>query len=200
MNRIGMMIDVSHVSDSTFFQVLALTSKPVIASHSSCRKFVPGFERNMNDDMIRAMAANGGVIQINFGSTFIDSASRNGFDARRAALRQFLLESDAEWGDSASNTFLAQYDETHGGKPYSTVQRVADHIDHVVALAGVDHVGFGSDFDGVGDSLPIGLKDVSMYPNLIAELLRRDYKPEDIRKMCGENLMRVWKANERKGN
>ena len=197
MNRLGMMIDVSHVSDSTFYQVLELTNKPVIASHSSCRKYIPGFERNMNDDMIRAMAKNRGVIQINFGSTFIDSTSKEAFDARWKALRKFLLESGAEYGDSASNAFLQQYDDKNGGMPYSTVQRVADHIDHVVKLAGVDHVGFGSDFDGVGDSLPIGLKDVSMYPNLIAELLRRSYKPDDIRKICGENLMRVWKANEK---
>ncbi|MFK7970293.1 MAG: dipeptidase [Bacteroidia bacterium] len=196
MNRLGIMIDISHVSDSAFYQVLALTQKPVIASHSSCRKYIPDFERNMNDDMIKKLGDNGGVIQINFGSTFVDSASRNGFDRRRAAIRQFLLESEAEWGDSTCNAFIADYDQKQGGLPFSNVQRVADHIDHVVKLAGVDHVGFGSDFDGVGDSLPIGLKDVSMYPNLIAELLRRGYSTEDIRKFCGENIMRVWKANE----
>jgi membrane dipeptidase len=165
MNRVGIMVDVSHVSDTTFWQVMELSKVPVIASHSSCRHFTPGFERNMSDEMIVALAEHGGVIQINFGSAFLDGKYRAAEEA---------------------------------GNPVARVDLsvVADHIDHVVQLVGVDHVGFGSDFDGVGDSLPIGLEDVSMYPNLIAELLERGYGEADIEKICSGNVLRVWQAVE----
>ena len=163
MNDTGIIVDISHVSDSTFYQVIALTKVPVFASHSSCRYFTPGFERNMSDDMIKTLADYGGVIQINFGSSFLDADFRA-----------------AEEGDTTA---------------FTTVKMVADHIDHVVNIAGIDYVGLGSDFDGVS-SLPRGLEDASELPNLIEELLIRGYSDEDIAKICYKNTFRVWRAVE----
>jgi membrane dipeptidase len=190
MNRLGIMVDISHVSDSTFYDVMKITRVPAIASHSSCRYFTPGFERNMSDDMIRTLAKNGGVIQINFGASFLDSVARQN-SKLLDSLEVLLASKHLMSRDSAAQPFIEQF----GKNPrelYSDVARVADHIDHVVKLVGVDHVGIGSDFDGVGDSLPLGLKEVSDYPNLIAELLRRGYSPEDIEKICSKNVLRVW--------
>jgi membrane dipeptidase len=196
MNRLGMMIDVSHVSDDAFWQIIEISEAPVIASHSSARYFTPGFERNMNDEMIVAMAEKGGVIQINFGSTFVNQESRDYGDARSAAGKQYLLEHPDLTEAYLYQDYPAVYAEEHGPLPFATVDDVLDHFDHVVKLTGVDHVGIGSDYDGVGDSLPTGLKDVSSYPNLIAGLLERGYSEEDIRKILGENLLRVWDAVE----
>ncbi|WNJ17583.1 dipeptidase [Pontibacter sp. G13] len=193
MNRVGIMVDISHVSDSAFFDVLAMTDVPMIASHSSCRYFTPGFERNMNDDMLKALAEKDGVIMINFGSTFIDSTSQQFYNSMRAEMADWMRENKVQWGDSAYDAKVEEYKETHGGG-FSSVHVVADHIQHVVEVAGIDHVGFGSDFDGVGDTLPTGLKDVADYPNLIAELLRRGFTPEDIEKIASGNLFRVWNA------
>ena len=194
MNRVGIMVDISHVSDSTFYDVMKITQAPAIASHSSVRKFVPGFERNMDDDMIKALAENGGVIQINFGSTFIDGDVRTAYDSIQAHIVNWLTENNLNEEDSAAQEYIKSY--TAENFQYSTVEKVADHIDHVVQLVGVDHVGFGSDYDGVGDTLPTGLKDVSEYPNLIAELLRRGYTREDIEKICYKNVFRVWEEVE----
>ena len=196
MNRVGVMVDVSHISDSAFYDVMKATQAPVIASHSSCRKFVPGFERNMNDDMIRELADNGGVIQINFGSTFVDSAAREKADVIQDHLGAWMAERNVTMKDSAAQAYAKKYMKEHPN--YSTVQKVADHIDHVVQLVGVEHVGFGSDFDGVGDTLPTGLKDASEYPNLIAELLNRGYTDEDIEKICYQNVFRVWNEVQQK--
>jgi membrane dipeptidase len=190
MNRVGIMVDVSHISDSTFYDVMKITRAPVIASHSSCRAFVPGFERNMDDDMLKQLAKNGGVIQINFGSTFVDAKSRENSAAVRAHLSQWMEERNLTYQDSAAQEYARTY--MANNPSFSTVQKVADHIDHVVELVGVDHVGFGSDFDGVGDTLPTGLKDASDYPNLISELLSRGYTDEDIEKICYKNVFRVW--------
>lgn len=196
MNRLGMMIDVSHVSDDAFWQIIEISDAPVIASHSSARHFTPGFERNMNDEMIVALAENGGVIQINFGSTFLSQASRDYGDARSAAGKQYLVEHPDLTEAYLYQEYPAIYAEEYGPLPFASLDDVLDHFDHVVKLAGVDHVGIGSDYDGVGDSLPTGLKDVSSYPNLIAGLLKRGYSEEDIRKILGENLLRVWEAVE----
>ena len=196
MNRIGMMIDVSHVSDDAFWQIIEISEAPVIASHSSARFFTPGFERNMNDEMIVAMAEKGGVIQINFGSTFVNQNSRDYGDARSAAGKQYLAEHPDTTEAFLYREYPAIYAEEHGPLPFAGLDDVLDHFDHVVKLAGIDHVGIGSDYDGVGDSLPTGLKDVSSYPNLIAGLLKRGYSEEDIRKILGENLLRVWEAVE----
>jgi len=190
MNRVGIMVDISHVSDSTFYDVIKITRAPVIASHSSCRAFTPGFERNMSDDMIRALAENGGVIQINFGASFLDSVARNN-DVLRDSLEALLISKNLTSRDSAAQPIIDSFSKEHNTL-YSDVAKVADHIDHVVQLVGIDHVGIGSDFDGVGDSLPVGLKDVSDYPNLIAELLKRGYNTEEIEKICYKNIFRVW--------
>lgn len=191
MNNTGIMVDISHVSDSTFYQVLNLTNVPVIASHSSCRIFTPGFERNMNDDMLKKLAANGGVIQINFGSSFLDGEVQKQNDLNRAALNKLLSEKELQPNDEKANSIIEKFKKTHPTL-YADVKTVANHIDHVVKIAGIDHVGLGSDFDGVGDSLPTGLKDVSAYPNLIAELLNRGYPETDIEKICSGNVFRVW--------
>ena len=190
MNRIGIMVDVSHISDSAFYDVMKVTRAPVIASHSSCRYFTPGFQRNMSDAMIMELGRNGGVIQINFGASFLDSTARKN-DALRDSLEALLVSKHLTSRDSAAQPIIEQFSKDHR-ELYSDVARVADHIDHVVKLVGIDHVGIGSDYDGVGDSLPIGLKDVSTYPNLIAELLRRGYTAGDIEKVCYKNVFRVW--------
>lgn len=190
MNRVGIMVDVSHVSDSTFYQVLRMTDVPVIASHSSCRHFTEGFERNMTDEMIRMLGEKNGVIQINFGSTFLDEQSRDAEDE----LDEYMKENNLSRRDSTSDQHIQEFLTKH--HYWTNVSRVADHIDHVVEIAGIDHVGIGSDFDGVGNSLPEGLKDVSMYPNLIEELIKRGYTDEDIEKVCYKNAFRVWSAVE----
>jgi membrane dipeptidase len=190
MNQTGIMVDVSHISDSAFYDVMKITKAPVIASHSSCRHFTPGWQRNMSDDMIRALAQNGGVIQINFGAVFLDATARKNeplLDSLEALLKSKGLTSR----DAAAKPIIDQFAVDHRTL-YSDVEKVADHIDHVVKLVGIDHVGLGSDFDGVGDTLPVGLKDVSDYPNLIFVLLRRGYTPADIEKVCSGNVIRVW--------
>ncbi len=196
MNRLGMMIDVSHVSDSTFYQVIRLSKAPVIASHSSCRFFTPGWERNMSDEMIMRLAKNGGVIQINFGSMFLKSEFQEKGEQAREAISKYFEEHNLDPSGPAALTYAKQYREEHHAG-YADVKDVVEHIDHVVQLVGVDYVGLGSDFDGVGDSLPTGLKDVSYYPNLIYELLKKGYSEEDVRKICGENLLRVWSQVEK---
>ena len=196
MNKVGIMIDVSHISDAAFYQVIELTKAPVIASHSSCRKFTPDFERNMSDDMIKKLAATGGVIQINFGSSFLDGRISKNRREARAEAKKYADEHHYKLDDEHVTEFLEKYIKDHGRK-YADVKDVAAHIQHVVDIVGIDHVGIGSDYDGVGDSLPTGLKDVSQYPNLIFELLKAGYSDNEIKKICGGNLMRVWEEVER---
>ena len=198
MNEAGIMVDVSHVSDAVIRQVLALPDAPVIASHSSARHFTPGFERNLPDELITAIAARGGVVLVNFGSTFISQASRDAFDARRAAVKAHLGQEAFDWHAPEVKAFLEAYDAARPSA-LATVADVADHIDHIVKLTGVAHVGFGSDFDGVGPTMPQGLRDVSQYPNLIAELLRRGYSEADVEKFAGANFLRVWRDVEARG-
>ncbi len=193
MNRVGIMVDISHISDNAFHDVMKVTKVPVIASHSSARKFTPDFERNMSDELIQALAENGGVIQINFGSDFLDIESQESGKLNNEKLRKELQEIGLTESDTAAAKIIEQF-KIDNPYRFSTVGKVADHIDHVVDLVGIDHVGLGSDYDGVGDSLPEGLKDVSQYPNLIAELLRRGYSDEDIAKICYKNVFRVWNA------
>lgn len=195
MNRLGMMIDVSHVSDEAFYQVLEYSKAPVIASHSSCRAFTPGWERNMSDDMIWKLGENGGVIQINFGSAFLDDSVRLQHEKHRDAIHALLKEKNLREEDEAAKLLIEEYRNANPSL-FADVETVADHIGHVVAIAGIDHVGLGSDFDGVGDSLPTGLKDVSAYPNLIYVLLKRGYSEKDIAKICYQNVFRVWRAVE----
>ncbi len=195
MNNVGIIIDISHVSDSTFYQVMGITNSPVIASHSSCRHFTPGFERNMSDDMIKKLGENGGVIQINFGTSFLDGDLVKKNNERETQIETILQEKGIDPGSSEAEAEILSFSEENP-KFYSDVSKVADHIDHVVKIAGIDHVGIGSDYDGVGDSLPTGLKDVSGFPNLISELLRRGYSEEDIEKICSKNVLRVWQEVE----
>lgn len=192
MNRLGILVDISHVSDDTFYDVMKTSTKPVIASHSSLRHFTPGFERNMNDDMVKALADNGGVIMINFGSTFISQTSIEWRGRMKEAEKSFRA-ANKKASDKEVEAFTKTWSEGDPF-PYATVEDVANHIDRVVELVGVDHVGFGSDFDGVGDSLPIGLKDAAAYPALIQVLIERGYTDAQIAKICSGNLMRVWLA------
>ena len=194
MNKLGIMVDVSHISDSAFYQVLEISKAPVIASHSSCRFFTPGWERNMSDKMIKALAKNGGVIQINFGSSFLSGEIRKKINENNAHIKKYIKEKNLT-GEEATKFRTNYVKENHPG--YAGVKDVVAHIDHVVKLVGIDYVGLGSDFDGVGDSLPEGLKDVSEYPNLIYELLKAGYSDKDIEKICSGNILRVWSEVER---
>ena len=193
MNKVGVMVDVSHISDDAFYQAVEISEVPVIASHSSLRKYTPGFERNMSDDMLKALAENEGVIQINFGSSFLaEQANRY-----RDMMKKRISAVKEQYGADSEEAKRRIADiEANNPYPFATLETVLDHIDHVKALIGVEHIGVGSDYDGVGDSLPVGLKDVSDYPNLVQGLLDRGYSEKEIQMILGENLMRVWKAVE----
>ncbi|MCH9008700.1 dipeptidase [candidate division KSB1 bacterium] len=192
MNRVGIIVDISHVSDSTFYQVLRLTKVPAICSHSSVRAFTPSWERNVDDDMLRALAMNGGVIQINFGSGFLTQAANEQGTEFREHRATFMEDHGiTNSSDPRVEAEMERYKKEHPPE-YADVETVIDHIDHVVKLVGVDHVGLGSDFDGVGDSLPTHLKSVADYPNIVYHLLKRGYAEEDIHKILGENVLRVW--------
>ena len=192
MNRLGIMVDVSHVSDEAFYDVLQVTNKPVIASHSSARYFTPGFERNMSDKMISALGEQGGVIFINFGSAFLTETANNYGPRQREELGELLASAGIVDTDSEEAVAIIDQWKLDNPYPYASIEDVLNHIDHTVALAGIEAVGIGSDYDGVDDTLPIGLKDVSSYPNLIRGLLERGYSIEDIEKIMSGNLKRVW--------
>ena len=196
MNDVGIMVDISHVSDVAFWEVMELAKAPAIASHSSVRKFTPGFERNMNDNMIKALAKQGGVVMINYGSSFLtedaNQYNTKGGEAYQAYLKAEGLENTQE----RQEAFRAKYAK-ETPYPFATMDDVLNHIDHVVKITGsVNYVGIGSDYDGVGDSLPVELKDVSTYPALIDGLLKRGYSTNDIKKMLSGNIIRVWQAVE----
>jgi membrane dipeptidase len=199
MNRLGMMVDISHVSDKTFYDVLAVSRAPVIASHSSCRALcdVP---RNMTDDMIRALAGNGGVMDINFYSAFLDPAYRDAhqkIEKEEAAEVKAAREQAAKEGKRLSYAQEAEIQKKYESQlPVPSYQRIADHIDHVRQVTGgVEHVGLGSDFDGI-DSAPRGMEDVSRLPDLVRELARRGYSEQDLIKILGGNLLRVMRRVE----
>lgn len=187
MNRLGMVVDVSHVSDKTFYDALDVTTKPVIVSHSSMRA-LSDVPRNVTDEMLRALAKNRGVIGINFGEGFINPRDA---EALRSAIR---IETSAPGltGRALDEYAAADVHKLFGARVEvaATVEDVADHIDHAVKIAGIDHVGIGSDFDGVSGP-PNGLEDVSKMPMLIAVLLRRGYAERDVKKILGENCLRV---------
>jgi membrane dipeptidase len=198
MNRLGMLVDSSHVSDPTFYAALAASRAPVIASHSSCRALCDQ-KRNMSDEMIRALAKNGGVIQINFFSAFLDPTYAAALkkvepqiDAAVAAERAPYAREGRQlpWTEEQK---IAQ--KLSAGIPAPPMERVADHIDHAVQVGGIDHVGIGSDFDGIF-SAPRGLEDVSKIPDLAIELARRGYSEEDLKKILGGNLLRVMRQVE----
>ena len=203
MNRLGMMVDISHVSDKTFYDVIATSSAPVIASHSSCRALAD-VPRNMTDDMLRALARNGGVVHINFYEGFLDK----GFEERFSALkseqaRQNEVDSRTpKFGDRSQNgpavrKINSQRIAELGRLPLTTL---LDHIQHAVQVAGIDHVGLGSDFDGADDSFPQGMEDISKIPNLVRGLMERGFSDADILKILGGNTLRVMReAEQRRG-
>ena len=191
MNRVGMMVDISHVSDNTFYQVMKLSKKPCIASHSSCRYFTEGFKRNMSDDMIKELGKNGGVIQINFGTSFLDEKARLDIEEKQKILGKILKDKGLKQDDKDAKPIIENFQKEYPIL-FADVETVANHIDHVKKLVGIDHIGIGSDFDGVGDTLPTGLKDVSQYPNLIYALLKRGYTEGEIAKILYQNVWRVW--------
>jgi membrane dipeptidase len=196
MNRVGVMVDISHVTDDAARQAIALSTAPVIASHSSCRHFTPGWERNISDELIRLVADNGGVVQVNFGSGFVNEDYHVKWAEQWDAVDQYVEEHQIDGDSDEAKAFREQYRKEHPIEK-ADVSDVADHIDYIVNLVGIDHVGLGSDFDGLGDSLPHGLSDVSQYPNLIRELLERGYSDEQIGKICSDNILRVWSEVER---
>ena len=189
MNRIGMIVDISHVSDKTFYDVLEVTTKPVIASHSSCRS-ISDVPRNISDDMLRALAKNGGVVGVNFGASFLNQ--KDAEQLKQDISHENALEPNltgAELDQFAANE-AAKNHEGHPQIGNATVDDAAECIDHIVKVAGIDHVGIGSDFDGV-PTVPHGLEDVSKMPNLTAALLRLGYSEQAIQKIMGGNFLRV---------
>ena len=199
MNRLGMMIDVSHLSDQAVVDVLQLSKVPVIASHSGFRHFTPGFERNISDELALAVAAKGGVIQIVFGIGFINSEAANNIQkyfSESAALAKRNQKAIAEGREPESHdAFDKAFTASHPA-PVTQINAVLDQFDYAVKLIGIDHVGIGSDFDGVSGNLPVGLKTVADYPNLIAGLQARGYTDEQLKKLLGGNLLRAWAAIE----
>lgn len=196
MNRLGCMIDVSHVSDDAFYQIIELSRAPVIASHSCCRSFTPGLERNLSDDMIRKLAENGGMVHVNFSSMFLLDKCRQQMQAERDAVTAYCDANNLEWDDDACRAYQRHYRSSHP-LTYGSIADFVDHIDHIVSVAGIDYVGFGSDFDGVDDVLPDGMKDVSCYPDILYELFKRGYNEEDVKKITSGNTLRVWRAVEK---
>jgi membrane dipeptidase len=192
MNRLGMMVDISHVADKTFYDVIETSKAPVIASHSSCRALA-NHTRNMTDDMLRAVARNKGVVMINFYDGFLDSRKAE-LAMRRRTLQDELT---AKYPNDARrvNEEMQKWSAANplGATPFSVLM---EHFIHVIKVAGIDHVGIGSDFDGV-PGLPEGMEDISKLPNLTLELMKRGYSDADIKKVLGENLLRVMAQNER---
>lgn len=199
MNRLGMMVDISHVSDDTFYAAVAASKAPVIASHSSCRALC-NVPRDMTDDMLRAVAKNDGVVDINFYDGFLDQNFADAYAKVEPAIDadvKAAREARAREGKRLTYLEESQIDEKHyAGLPIPSYTRVADHIDHAVQVAGVDHVGLGSDFDGISGLAPRGLEDCSKLPNLVRELARRGYSEDDLVKILGGNVLRVMRQVE----
>jgi len=195
MNRLGMLVDISHVSDKTFYDVIATTSAPVIASHSSSRALAD-HKRNMTDDMLRALSKNGGVAMVNFYPVFLSTEAARASAERDTRLQPQVDAMKKQYGDDTPEYDRA-YKQLMDANPLPKVPwtRIVDHIDHMVQVAGIDHVGIGSDFDGIGVT-PEGMEDVSDLPKIRAELKRRGYSGRDVRKIMGENFMRVFAAAE----
>lgn len=195
MNDIGMIIDISHLTDAAAIDVLETTRAPVLATHSSLRHFTPGWHRNMPDELLRKVGENGGVLMIAYGSAFLTKEA-NAYTAPRNEAR---AAQEAEMGrkmtDEEEDAFNAAWREANT-YPFATVDDVLDHIDHAVEIAGIDHVGIGSDYDGLGDTLPTDLKDASSYPVLVQGLIDRGYDDDSIEKILGLNALRVWEEVE----
>jgi membrane dipeptidase len=188
MNKLGIMVDVSHSTDSAVFQALEISKAPIIASHSSCRHFTPGFERNLSDTLIKSIALKGGVVMLNFASWMLNEECFRNW----TYLAYKWQDSTGIYLDSKKGTeFIEEYGKEH--KLTADVKSLVDHVDHIVKIAGIDYVGLGSDFDGLAQqALPFDLQDVSCYPLIVAELLSRGYKNGDIKKILSGNFLRVW--------
>jgi membrane dipeptidase len=198
MNRQGMLVDISHVSDKTFYDALAISKAPLIASHSSCRALC-NHPRDMTDEMIKALAAKGGVIQINYEKSFIDQAYKDASEKESGGVVAVIDRLRKECGDDDSciGKKMAEQEKqaTAAGRlPHVSWERIVDHIDHAVKLVGADHVGLGSDFDGA--NMPEGMDDVTHLPQITDALLKKGYSEADIRKILGENTLRVLAAAE----
>jgi membrane dipeptidase len=199
MNHLGMMVDISHVSDKTFYDALEASSAPIIASHSSARS-IASVPRNMTDDMLRAIAAKGGVVHINFYESFLEP----GFNDRENALKDEQARQDAvdnqtpNFGDRSQNgPAIRKINQERNAKLGRVpLSRLLDHFEHVVKIAGIDHVGLGSDFDGADDMFPADMEDISKLPNLVRGLMERGFSDPDILKILGGNTLRVMRAVE----
>jgi membrane dipeptidase len=191
LNRLGVMVDISHVSDKTFWDALEVSRAPMIASHSSCRA-ISGHARNMTDEMIKALAAKGGVIQINYLDQFIDNELFQYSSKSRALMTELTQKYPGRENAEKRREEVAKQ---FGPAPKASWERIIDHIDHAVKLVGVDHVGLGSDFDG--GSMPVGMEDVTHLPQITEALLRKGYRESDLRKILGENTLRLLADVER---
>jgi membrane dipeptidase len=200
MNRLGMLVDISHVADKTFYDTIAVTKAPVIASHSSARALT-NHPRNMTDDMLRAVAKNGGVVQVNFYNAFIDEDYRKAAEGqakdRDAAVRAYGDQMKAS-GKTVTYLDNDRIEREWAARiPRPPFKSLMDHIDHIAKVAGVDHVGLGSDFDGVSGATPQGIDSAADLPKITQALLDRGYSADDIRKILGGNVLRVFREAER---
>jgi membrane dipeptidase len=195
MNRLGIMVDVSHLSDAAVRDAVTLSTVPVIASHSALRHFTPDFERNLSDELVKAIADKGGVVQIPFGNAFVNPEAAQNTQAYFRAVNELNQRNAALQAagkpQQSKDDFDKAWEATHPS-PKTAIDAVLDQIDYAVKLVGADHVGIGSDFDGVDGNLPDTLRTVADYPNLVAGLQARGHSDEDIRKILGGNLLRVW--------
>ena len=197
MNRLGMLVDISHVSDETMNDALDVSKAPIIASHSSARA-LSNVPRNIPDDVLKRIAKNGGVVQVNFYSLFVDEKTvRTQSNERDARIKAQQAAIDEKYKDDPERR-AEESDKLEAANPLPPlpISKLIDHIDHIVKVAGIDHVGIGADFDGAND-MPEGAQDVSMLPNITYELLKRGYSERDIRKILGENLLRAFAEAER---
>jgi membrane dipeptidase len=186
LNRLGIMVDISHSTDSTVAQALRFSEAPIIASHSSCRYFVPGLERDLPDNLIKAIAKKGGVVMVNFCTEFLDSVCYKNTDEVLKLLDSKKLTYDSKEGEE----LIGEFAKTH--RLSTDSKQLVNHIEHIIQIAGIDHVGIGSDFDGIGPLKPSDVPDVSGYPVIVSELLKRGYSERDIKKILSGNFLRVW--------
>jgi membrane dipeptidase len=192
MNRLGMMVDLSHVSPAVMSNVLDIAESPVIFSHSSARALT-GHVRNVPDSILRRLPKNGGVVMVTFVPSFV-SARVFAWSAARDSVVEAAMRSAG--ADTAAARAQVRAWSAANPRPPASLSDVADHVEHIRQVAGVDHIGLGSDFDGMGPITPVGLEDVSLFPGLFAELIRRGWKDGDLKKLAGENMLRVMRANE----
>jgi membrane dipeptidase len=199
MNRLGMMVDISHVADTTFFDALEVTRAPVIASHSSSR-VIANHPRNMTDDMMRALAKNGGVIMINYHAAFLSEEFRVASEKKSGNVVQSMAAMSKKCGGNEACTTMESERIDHeamvkGELPKVMWEKIVDHIDHAVKVAGADHVGLGSDFDGA--TMPLGMEDATKLPKITDALLKKGYSDADVEKILGGNILRVMEQVER---